>query len=303
MPRMHMLFAVCSVCVSTRTLPTAGSAAQSLLALASHGAFQLPISTVDQKLVRQLLRWLVEDSDRLPSYTVRNPNERDHRLLLPGDADGNVALAVASILRAITGGAVDHAAVLIELGAFIVSPGAGAQDLHQDRFEAGTLSCQLALHDTPEAAGGLELALGSWNSDLETSTGANGRCSYDADGDADDGNPDCQTVASPAKVVEAGSVVCYDGRLLHRGGAHLGAGPVRRTLYFTAGQGSQHIGTTWQAQWLGESALHPRLRCAPLVDAPLLPLHLLTANISMQGRSDNDLWVEKTCSGSHLGQG
>jgi hypothetical protein len=95
-------------------------------------------------------------------------------------------------------------------------------------------------------------------------------------------------------------ITCYDGRLLHRGSAHHGDGPIRLALYFTAGQGDRHTGTSSKAQWLGESALHPRLRCAPLADAPLLPLRMLTANISAVDRADNDFWVDATCrSGIH----
>jgi hypothetical protein len=143
-------------------VPTVTTAAQSLNALSTYGAFKLPSSTVDSRIVAQLHSWFTEHISQLPSYPVRNPHERSHRLALPGDANGDVSHAISSILRVISGGALAREAVLTELGVFIVSAGAAAQDLHQDRLEDGAMSCQLALHDTPIAAGGLELALDSW---------------------------------------------------------------------------------------------------------------------------------------------
>ena len=89
-------------------------------------------------------------------------------------------------------------------------------------------------------------------------------------------------------VVRAGTVTCYDGRLLHRSQAHASrSGPPRRVLYFTAmyKQGAQGRMTLQ-----GESALHPQLRCAPLRNAPLTDLHLFTTpNATRSMRSPNEL--------------
>jgi hypothetical protein len=50
---------------------------------------------------------------------------------------------------------------------------------------------------------------------------------------------------------------------------------------------------------LGETALHPRLRCMPLRNAPLLPLSALAANLSRHTRADNHYWVGRACDGTH----
>jgi hypothetical protein len=119
-------------CALPRRRPrTVSSPGEALAALRRDGAFLLPSGTVDPQVVARLDRWLADSSEALPSSPVRSPRLRRHRLPLPGDAGGEVATAVAAIVRAISApdgtGALHSQAVLAELGAFVVSPGAAEQ--------------------------------------------------------------------------------------------------------------------------------------------------------------------------------
>ena len=102
-------------------------------------------------LVARLDGWLrSEAAAALPQYTVRRPWQRRHALLLPEDGDaagggtGDVAAAVGAVVRALSPGLLTAGSALAELAAFVVAPGAEAQELHADRTERGFISCQLA---------------------------------------------------------------------------------------------------------------------------------------------------------------
>jgi hypothetical protein len=245
-----------------------------LAALRESGAFTLSPAAVDSDAIAHIDGWLLRHAQRLPHYTVRQPSRRQHLLLLPGDAGGAVADLVASILRALGPTVFPPAAVLAELGAFVVEPGAPPQELHADRTEDGFVSCQIALHDTPAPGGG---GLALW-----PGTVGDARWELASSG----GQEECAL----AEFQPRGGVVCYDGRLWHHGERHAGgSAPTRRVLYFSAIlrpnlAGSSDVGVgvagVAAAVQLGEVAMHPRLRCAPLRTAPLLRLQVLAANAS-----------------------
>lgn len=245
-----------------KTLRVARSGAMARKLLQREGAFALPPNIVDAELLARLDTWLLTSARELPSFPVRRPWRRTHALLLPedGPVHGDVAAVVAAIVHGL-GSAVSLDEKLTELAAFVVESGAEAQELHADVVGAGFLSCQLALHDSAEGAGGLALWLGSALDERF----ALGRY-MDAEGRLGAGR-------GPVEVapLRSGSVVCYDGRTWHRGSGHVGGAP-RRTIYFTV----KRAGTRESAP-LGEAALHPSLRCAPLRSAPLLSLGAFAA--------------------------
>ena len=243
-------------------LPTVFSAQQVVQALQWTGAVSIGPGAVDNSTVAYLDGWLLDHAERLLPHIVRQPHERRHVLLLLGDAGGAVGEAVAAIVRALRG-VLPAGSALAELGAFIVSAGAPAQELHADRYEAGFLSCQLALHDTPSpAAGGLAL----W-------PGTVGDQRWDEAGRLEAGGLLPQLLGTPQ---ERGAVTCYDGRLWHRGDRHSGIAETRRVMYFTAALLEDDTATVR----LDELAIHPRLRCAPRRVAPLLRLWAHERNTS-----------------------
>jgi len=254
---------------------------------------------VDSATVARLDAWLLANLDHLPDFSVRKPRHRSHKLLRPDDAGGWVGVAIQAISTHLK----LDAAKLVELAAFVVRPGATAQTLHRDRRQAGFVSCQLALHDVAVARGGLALMPHTFEpSQVQRSspTGPRQRFrSHVARGARlvrTCGDPGC--LATGRGLVEltlpAGAVACYEGRILHGGRAHRGGkeAPARRAIYFTAwydppgggGAGSNAAGIPK----LGEAALHPSLRCAPLRHAPLLAMQSLReANASA--------WRRKMC--------
>ena len=207
---------------------------------------------------------------RLPQTTVQSPRERLHLALLPGDGDGDgglVADAVRAMVLALGPEVLPPRSGLAELAAFVVSAGAEPQPIHSDRYEPGYLSCQLALHDTPApAAGGLALWPGSAGNHAVFAPVRHREPRSDT--------PLLSVLRG------AGTVVCYDGRLWHRGDGHSGGEgvPTRRVLYFTARVPVAGETDTEMAASLGEVALHPQLRCFPMIDAPLLRLWALAQN-------------------------
>ena len=242
------------------------SGADAAASLRSNGAFMLlPQSddqTTDDAALRVYLdRWLQDSVGSLAHYTVRQPHRRQHALLLFGDAGGAVAIAVGGMLRALRD-VIPADAELAELGAFVVSPGAVAQELHPDRTESGFVSCQLALHDTPGAASG---SIALWpGSIVSTDTGGalDGGLSWEQAGQLLSAGeiPPLSVPAQPA-----GSLTCYDGRLWHHGQRYddkNSTRQARRVLYITS--------TTSRGAGVGmsEGAMHPRLRCLPLRNAP-----------------------------------
>jgi ectoine hydroxylase-related dioxygenase (phytanoyl-CoA dioxygenase family) len=108
--------------------------------------------------------------------------------------------------------------------AFVVEAGAGKQELHADRLEHGRfLSCQLALHDTPRRGGGLVLWPGSAQAAPSGAVDAERRRRAA-------GEPELE-----AMPLLRGDVVCYDGRLWHRGDEHTEpSAPTRRALCVVA---------------------------------------------------------------------
>lgn len=278
--------------------------------LQRYGACLLNPGHVDDALVARLDHFIRLNAATLPSYSVRNPRNRTHALLLPGDGDwpGDVAAAVAAMTRALAPvllAGTSH--MLVELAAFEVSRGAEAQDPHVDRLEPGYLSCQLALHDTDLRSGGLELwpgslgapfgsALQSLPSNFLELHDVRLRCakgpqlgpSLRACGDSQ-GHPN-GSLGTPIEVapLRAGAISCYDGNLIHRGVARSMQGS-RRVLYFTAlradGDGRPSIGV---------SALHPSLRCAPLRMAPPPQLDVFVSNVSRVG-AGNGWWLKTIC--------
>ena len=261
------------------------SAEAAAAALRSDGAFTLlpePGHAVDAALLAHLDSWLLRQVDRLPRYTVRQPHRRQHVMLRFGDAGGAVATAIGAVLRALGSTLIPADAELAELGAFVVSLGADAQDLHPDRTEGGYLSCQLALHDTPGgAAGGLAL----WPGSLSASDRSEGAIWEDA------GQLLAAARIVPLRVAElpAGAVTCYDGRLWHHGQRHDGNATTqaRRVLYLTS--------TVSRGAGLGmsEGALHPRLRCLPLRNAPSVRLDEVRQNASWFAWHDHCVALEQ----------
>ena len=193
-------------------------------------------------------------------------------LLLPTDAGGAVVAAISAAVSKLGHGILSPGTVLAELGAFLVEPGALPQRIHADRTEAGFMSCQIALHDTPAASGGLALWPGSSNDTR-----------WEEAGDLESAGlvPRLESEALPR-----GAVVCYAGQLWHRGDGYSAAGrpaAVRRVLYFTTAALAPHGGRVTTAT-LGDVALHPRLRCAPLLAAPTIDVWgLLEQNGSSSG--------------------
>lgn len=236
--------------------PNASRFADFTKALQSSGVAVLTPGIVDHQTIQAIDVWLLQAAGggHLLQHPVRAPEGRFHGMVLPSDGNGRIARAVGKIARAT--GVGRRGAGLAELGVFIVRPNASAQPRHVDRHIPGFVSCQLALHDTGVQSGGL--SVWPW-----TSRGSITRVEM-----------------AP---LSAGSVVCYDGQLNHRGEGHSTSAEFRRVLYFTAAQSS----TTE----LSEAALHPRLRCAPLRNAPLLPLQLLdSADIPPQ---EQNAWYSK----------
>lgn len=91
--------------------------------------------------------------------------------------------------------------------------------------------------------------------------------------------------------LRAGTVICYEGTLLHKGTGHHLSAP-RRVLYFSA----RYLGETGNR--LGEAALHPSLRCMPLRDSPLLPLAPFTLeqfNLSYAQGGQSQEWWSRHC--------
>ena len=260
------------------------TSADAAAALRSDGAFTLMQQQQQQQQQQQrdqgddaelhayLDAWLERNVGRLAHYTVRQPHRRQHAMLLFGDAGGAVAIAVGRMLHALRG-VIPADAELAELGAFVVSPGADAQELHPDRTETGYVSCQLALHDTPGGvSGGVALWPGSIASG-DSDTPANSGLSWEQAGRL------LSTGRIPALPVPAqptGALTCYDGRLWHHGQRHDGknSNQSRRVLYITS--------TVSRGAGLGisEGALHPRLRCLPLRDAPAIRLDAVRLNAS-----------------------
>ncbi len=254
------------------------SGADAAAALRSDGAFTLLpgqrgiVAGADDAAAREYLdRWLQRNVDKLAHYTVRQPHRRQHALLLFGDAGGAVATVVGGMLRALTD-VIPADAELAELGAFVVSPGAEAQDLHPDRTETGYVSCQLALHDTPGgAAGGVALWPGSAGFTGSEALADSSPSWEQAGWLLSTG----QIPSLPVSAQPAGALTCYDGRVWHHGQRHDGkntSGQARRVLYITS--------TVSHGAGFGmsEGALHPRLRCLPLRNAPAVLLDEVRLN-------------------------
>eukprot|EP00037_Helgoeca_nana_P003142 m.38329 g.38329 ORF g.38329 m.38329 type:complete len:333 (-) comp13377_c0_seq1:412-1410(-) len=259
---------------SQQRAATAGAAGETLR---RHGVVVIEPGAVDGRTVAAIDEWVADAaaSNSLHQHPIRAPQHRLHGMVLPGDANGLVAHAVAKIATAV---GLDFSGVgLAELGVFVVGFGADAQDRHADRETAGFISCQLALHDMVANSGGL----GVWPWETR---GVGGNQTWVA-----------AAVEVAVAPLVAGQVVCYDGRLHHRGQQHRTQDqPTRRVLYFTAA-------TTAAASRLGEVALHPRLRCVPVRDAPLLPLGLLVAtslapdNQSVTTTRHNSWYSNRVC--------
>lgn len=241
-------------CGSPGLIPFAEDGRSANELLASHGVIRGTPPLLDLMITQ--LDECIRTRKFLP-YPVKSPAARHHLLLMPEDCDGTVAEAVRGMVSWL--GGVFPSGSLVELAAFVVDVGAKSQQLHADVHHDGYVSCQLALHDTLPGSGGLAVlpgsmhvqALGmSWQSLLEMRAGG-----------------DTEALA------QRGEMVCYDGRVWHRGVAHVGLGIQRRVIYFTMlsvhGKGGV------------ESALHPRLRCAPLNNAPLLQMSAFTTNSSL----------------------
>ena len=259
------------------------SASDAAAALRSDGAFTLIMQQQQQQQQQQRDRddnvelyayldaWLEQNVDRLARYTVRQPHRRQHAMLLFGDGGGAVGIAVGRMLRALTG-VLPADAELAELGAFVVSPGADAQELHPDRTETGYVSCQLALHDTPGGvSGGVALWPGSIvSADSDT---LDSDLSWEQAGRLLSAG---QIPALPVPAQPTGALTCYDGRLWHHGQRHdsKSSNQSRRVLYITS--------TVSRGAGLGisEGALHPRLRCLPLRNAPAIRLDAVRLNAS-----------------------
>ena len=242
-------------------LPAVRTTADAAAALSAAGAFALAPGLVDAGILVHLDGWLLASvkAHRLAGYPVRQPRRRGYPMLLLGDGGGAVAAAVGAMARGL-GSAVAPGAVLAELGAFVVSPGADAQELHPDRTEGGYVSSSAI--DTPGVdAGGLVLWPGSLRAvfrDRAPSLLAAGVI---------------PALQMPDQ--RAGAIVCYERRVWHHGQRHVGtssADEPRRVLYFTAalpGEGG-----------LNEGALHPRLCCLPLRHAPPVRMEALQRNAS-----------------------
>jgi len=249
--------------MSGGSLPTAHTSDQAYLLLESVGAFLIDPGAVPNHVVTSLNECLKMSStmSNTLSYPVKAPDRRQHLLLVPQDCKGSVGSAVGAIAQWMHGSM--RMGTLAELGAFIVSYGAQDQQLHTDRHEAGYVSCQLALHDTRPGSGGLAVHPGSVNAPSALEVVWLGNHILDA----------WQAEKEEVEVapLRAGTVVCYDGRLWHRGLRHTGLGTQRRALYFTArtSQGGGILPSRGHA-------LHPTLRFGPQNN--MIPLEVFATN-------------------------
>ena len=275
------------------------------------------LGIVEPSIVEAIDTWLLANYRDLPEYDVHSPQNRVHSLMLPSDAGGAAAEAVAAVVRNVD---ILQGGVLVELGSFMVFKGAKAQHVHQDRcvsttvsliqrvisiicyyarWKPGFISCQLALHDTQADSGGLAVWPGTH---VQKS-----RPQYPL---RQCGEPKCLTKGNTGvqvAPVRAGTVTCYNGNTLHGGLAHTSGSDIRRVFYFTAQTQLHALGRFLTVLSTEPYALrytplpvilHPSLLCTPLKNPPLLDLSIFNTkvqgvNVSLQPQS---WWLDAMCS-------